>query len=56
MQTKFRPIRTPEQIAAEERSAAICEMSTVVGAPLSKLTVPEVLEALYDAGYRKVER
>lgn len=28
---QFRPIRTPEQIAAEERSSAICEMSSIIG-------------------------
>ena len=46
----FRPIRTPEQIAAEERLSAIAEMMKhVVHA------TPYDCEMLYKAGYRKVE-
>ncbi|MBF0675554.1 hypothetical protein [Pseudomonas sp.] len=48
----FRPIRTPEQIAAEERAKAIDEMWSVywqMHAPTAK----EALGLLYDAGYRK---
>lgn len=45
---KFRPIRTPEQIAAEERRAAIKEMIGHIGG--SRRCEAEVL---YDAGYRK---
>lgn len=50
---EFRPIRTPEQIAAEERRAAILEMK-------GHLSFSDYREAeqhcaaLYDAGYRKV--
>lgn len=51
----FRPIRTPEQIAAEERSARICEMASVIGAPLCQLTPTEIIEKLDDAGYRKTQ-
>ncbi|WP_146067139.1 hypothetical protein [Stutzerimonas kunmingensis] len=49
----FRPIRTPEQIAAEERREAILEMKGF-------LSFSDYREAerhcadLYDAGYRKV--
>lgn len=49
----FRPIRTPEQIAADERRAAILEMK-------GHLSFSDYREAeqhcaaLYDAGYRKV--
>lgn len=53
---EFRPIKTAEQIAAEERSAAIDEMvktfyqgNTVVGGA-------DGFIALYNAGYRKVEQ
>ncbi|MFE1817037.1 hypothetical protein [Metapseudomonas otitidis] len=49
---EFRPIRTPEQIAEEERKAAIEEM--VAASPvLEKGWCRVVCEALYDAGYRK---
>lgn len=44
----FRPIRTPEQIAAEERDTAVQEMREIAG---SKNAWP--FEQLYDAGYRK---
>lgn len=47
---KFRPIRTPEQIAADERESAINGMLThdALGGSRRGLA-----EALYDAGYRK---
>lgn len=51
----FRPLRTPEQIAAEERRAAILEMK-------GNLSFSDYREAeqhcaaLYDAGYRRVEQ
>lgn len=56
---EFRPIRTPEQIAAEEREAAIQAMYG-----LSRTSsIADVLHAqhrlcadLYDAGYRKQEQ
>ncbi|MNE90810.1 hypothetical protein D3C80_1883570 [compost metagenome] len=45
-----RPIRTPEQVAAEERLIAVAEMMThVVHA------TPFDCERLYRAGYRKFE-
>lgn len=46
----FRPIRTPEQIAAEERAKAIEEMCFAV----ETLTVKQA-KALFDAGYRRQE-
>jgi len=49
----FRPIRTPEQIATEEREKAIDEMAE--HSPLlDKTWSKKVCAALYDAGYRKV--
>lgn len=49
---RFRPIRTPEQIAAEERNAGIEEMLTVFWAGGSN-ELRRRVEQLYDAGYRK---
>ncbi len=53
---RFRPIRTPEQIAAEEREKAIDSMAVVAdpsgGAPE---TCRLFCERLYDACYRKTE-
>ncbi|MGI0560453.1 hypothetical protein ACRCOZ_28890 [Pseudomonas aeruginosa] len=46
----FRPVRTPEQIAAEERAKAIEEMCFAV----ETLTVKQA-KALFDAGYRRQE-
>jgi hypothetical protein len=49
----FRPIRTPEQIAAEERDNAVTEMQKAIAvAPVVK-PHDSFLYALYDAGYRK---
>lgn len=48
----FRPIKTPDQIAAEERLNAIDEMMSKVG---RYSTFKDVMGALYDAGYRKTE-
>ena len=49
---EFRPIRTPEQIAADEREAAIQEMLTGTPWPGSDIA-RRVCEHVYDAGYRK---
>lgn len=49
---EFRPIRTPEQIAADEREAVIKEMVSSCPYPGSNCTVTDCT-ALYDAGYRK---
>lgn len=50
----FRPIRTPEQIAAEERAAAIEEMWSTYWQPDAP-TAKEALGLLWDAGWRKTE-
>lgn len=51
---KFRPIRTPEQIAAEEREKAVREMLKLMPNEDPDRSYCELLcEALYDAGYRK---
>ena len=48
----LRPLKTPEQIAAEERVAALKDMNNIVmGSSLNC----GVLESLYNAGYRKTE-
>lgn len=46
----FRPIKTPEQIAVEERQWAIDEMYRIIRESQIK-----TVAALYDAGYRKTE-
>ncbi|QHJ83097.1 MAG: hypothetical protein [Caudoviricetes sp.] len=51
---EFRPIRTPEKIAAEEREAAIVEIMSASGLR-ARDGSREVATAIYDAGYRKFE-
>lgn len=51
---KFRPIRTPEQIAAEERLKAIESMRKEIGFKAPYLG-PCPIAMLYDRGYRKFE-
>lgn len=55
----FRPIRTPEQIAAEERDKAyrgmIDDLAAVMGISNIDQRECDVLHALVDAGYRKVD-
>jgi hypothetical protein len=46
----FRPIRTPEQIAAEEREKAIGDMEKTTNWQITQSSS----RALYDAGYRKM--
>ena len=48
----FRPIRTAEQVAAEEREKAIKEMMQH-GVDAGDATIEYSCAALYDAGYRK---
>ncbi|MCV4004494.1 hypothetical protein OHU78_07365 [Pseudomonas aeruginosa] len=49
---EFRPLRTPEQIAAEEREKAVGDMAmSIQGVPYQYPT----LYALFDAGYRRQE-
>jgi hypothetical protein len=53
---KFRPIRTPEQIATEEKGKTVTDMLCIVtSSVLEGRGVSVQLEALYDAGYRKFE-
>lgn len=49
----FRPIRTAEQIAAEERKRGIDEMHRISGEPSYGSSIRACLGELYDAGYRK---
>lgn len=51
-----RPIRTPEQIAAEVREKAVDGMVTVWKRTMGRFAQEErgLAEMLYDAGYRKV--
>ena len=51
---ELRPIRTPEQIAAEEREKAVSEMQRIISE--SNAMLVSDLEALYDAGYRLQEQ
>jgi hypothetical protein len=51
----FRPIRTPEQIEAEEREKAILSMIEDSGFTADDGLVWPTVEALYNAGYRKVQ-
>lgn len=50
----FRPIRTPEQIAAEERENELNRMVATVSM-LDKGWARKVCAGLYDAGYRRQE-
>lgn len=49
--SSFRPIRTPEQIAADEREAAIKEIGDMIASVGP--TFRDQAARLYDAGYRK---
>lgn len=53
----FRPILTPEQIAADEREKAIAEMVDTLGCDPEASKTGEFIRCgvLYDAGYRKQE-
>lgn len=48
------PIRTPEQIAAEERENAVQEMEQALADAQPRNRPLSALYVLYDAGYRKV--
>lgn len=54
-EVEFRPYRTPEQIAAEEREKAVQQMAGDLGELPARTTVIPTLYAIYDAGYRKQE-
>ncbi|BCP56265.1 hypothetical protein K32_48820 [Kaistia sp. 32K] len=54
--TRFRPIRTPEQIAAEEREDAIRKITHLLGEKTGTADSNRSrAEVLHDAGYRLVE-
>jgi len=50
--SNFRPVRTPEQIAAEEHEKEIEDLEAVLRA-ISTSYYPEIAKALVTAGYRK---
>lgn len=50
---RFRPIRTPEQIAAEEREKTAAQICLDAGSPELTAGQMRVAYRLYDAGYRK---
>ncbi|HBO3725420.1 TPA: hypothetical protein L4T28_006545, partial [Pseudomonas aeruginosa] len=52
---ELRPIRTPEQIAAEEREKAINQMISDAGYVDPKIGTFVAMRNLYDAGYRRRE-
>ena len=49
---QFRPVRTPEQIAADERLRGIADIKIIADSAIAKSESASV--AVYDAGYRKV--
>ncbi|HCI1891752.1 TPA: hypothetical protein NOS95_002682 [Pseudomonas aeruginosa] len=51
----FRPIRTPEQIAAEERSKECDRIFVILSSVEREGNRSDMAEALYDAGYRRQE-
>lgn len=51
----FRPLPTPEQIAAEEREKACEEMLEIVKSRRPDPDIYDAIGALYDAGYRRQE-
>jgi len=52
---KYRPIRTPKQIAAEERETVVAQMLSEINyAPFEASHYLVMAERLCDAGYRKV--
>lgn len=50
----FRPIRTPEQIASEDREKAVRAMGDAIKQPAGSVSYGALYD-LYDAGYRKFE-
>ncbi|MFU3016104.1 hypothetical protein ACM7NY_02215 [Pseudomonas aeruginosa] len=51
----LRPIRTPEQIAAEERSKECDRIFVILSSVEREGNRSDMAEALYDAGYRRQE-
>ncbi|HEP8212866.1 TPA: hypothetical protein VDT58_001991 [Pseudomonas aeruginosa] len=52
---EFRPLRTPEQIAAEERSKECDRIFVILSSVEREGNRSDMAEALYDAGYRRQE-
>lgn len=55
---EFRPIRTPEQIAADEREAVVTYMQCIIGGIFDKESIAsphEISEKLYEAGLRLIK-
>lgn len=52
---QFRPVRTAEQLAAKVRSNACDEIYEVLCSAAREGNRSDMAEALYDAGYRKVQ-
>lgn len=50
---KFRPIRTPEQIATEQRDREVDEMIAIIGDVGDNPSWPDIAAELHAAGYRK---
>ncbi|WP_319101023.1 hypothetical protein [Pseudomonas aeruginosa] len=51
----FRPIRTPEQIAAEERRKSILHLANILIDSRGQCNEYSQAEAIFDAGYRRQE-
>lgn len=51
----FRPIKTAEQIAAEEREKAISDLDRLICERMGRLNVRELATAILESGYRKQE-
>lgn len=51
----FRPLRTPEQIAVEERSKECDRIFAILSSVEREGNRSDMAEALYDAGYRRQE-
>ncbi|HEK1393460.1 TPA: hypothetical protein SMR00_005586 [Pseudomonas aeruginosa] len=52
---EFRPIRTPEQIAAEERRKSILHLANLLIDSRGQCNEYSQAEAIFDAGYRRQE-
>ena len=55
---EFRPIRTPEQIAADEREAVVTYMQCIIGGCFDSQSIAsphEISEKLYEAGLRLIK-
>ncbi len=50
---RFRPLRTPEQIAEEARDREVDEMITLIGDVGDNPSWPDIAATLHEAGYRK---